>query len=157
MTTSARGTGRTDAGRRTALKAASSDDDDDEDSSQQQQQQELRSYRASLEKAYALDYDSMDLVRFDFTDDNGDDDFNLVSSVIEFGGRAAKGGDSATALASCAGDDCDYGSDDDEDDCPIPESFKRAASSLDVLAFLGIQRAQPLAVPPTARRQREWE
>lgn len=50
---------------------------------------------------------------------------------------------------SCGEDDC-------EDECLIPEEYKIAAQeeTVDVMAFLGIKRAEPLRTVPYAR---DWE
>lgn len=50
-------------------------------------------------------------------------------------------------LGDCCGDDCD-------EQCEIPEDYKRFADKdikVDVMAFLGIKRAEPLRV------QRDWD
>lgn len=48
------------------------------------------------------------------------------------------------------------GEDCEEDECPIPEEYKLAAkeSAVDVMAFLGIHRAEPLQVEPKIR---DWD
>jgi hypothetical protein len=51
-----------------------------------------------------------------------------------------------TDYDSCSGDDCD--------ECSIPEEFKYVESPVDVMAYLGIKRVEPIR---TAHQFRNWE
>lgn len=50
----------------------------------------------------------------------------------------------------CVGGFC---GDDESDQCDIPEEYKVAAPKVDVMAFLGIRRAEPLQVS----HMRDWD
>jgi hypothetical protein len=52
-------------------------------------------------------------------------------------------------LLSCGGDDCV--------DCSIPEEYRHVENPIDVLAYLGLRRAEPLQAPTFDTSIRDWE
>jgi hypothetical protein len=52
-------------------------------------------------------------------------------------------------ILSCGGDDCV--------DCFIPEEYRHIENPIDVLAYLGLRRAEPLQAPTFDIRITDWE
>lgn len=103
--------------------------------------EEVDSYPATLERTYTLHYkeegdlyDGEILRQRVFISEPCGMDESLFSALY--------GSDSDSS--SC-GEDCE--------ECPIPEEFRLPTGTIDVMAFLGIQRAEPIKV----ERLREWE
>eukprot|EP00545_Synedropsis_sp_CCMP1620_P014618 CAMPEP_0119012868 /NCGR_PEP_ID=MMETSP1176-20130426/7670_1 /TAXON_ID=265551 /ORGANISM="Synedropsis recta cf, Strain CCMP1620" /LENGTH=148 /DNA_ID=CAMNT_0006965903 /DNA_START=27 /DNA_END=473 /DNA_ORIENTATION=- len=113
--------------RSTQLRMASSDDDSSS----------IDSYRAQLERTY-LDEDGFDMRHFE------DSDF-VRKEVIDSITSHEKSHDfwTAEAMAAC-GDDCE--------ECLLPDDFKIIPDdSINVMAFLGIQRAEPI------QKRADWD
>lgn len=106
--------------------------------------EETRSFRATLESIYTLEYDD---------DHRFPDIESLRRQVFAQGTCESLYCDSDELLMAedthCVGEDC-------EDECLIPEEFKTlpGEATVDVMAFLGIRRAEPIRVN---RQAQEWE
>lgn len=96
------------------------DDDDDETTTSV--------VRQSLDRIY-----NIDVAAYAGLDDDGDDDDNTVSFDFD--------------VDNCVGDQCSL----DDEECEIPEEFKLLpnTNTVNVMDFLGIQRAEPLKAHQT--------
>ena len=137
------------------------------DQHEEEPSEELRGFRERLERSFAIfdGDDNLPLNAFIWKD--GDNDMGVSSSV-------ADGDDETLAIRAldrvydmdpstlseddyadyCEGDLCD------PDECQIPESFKLAPGKapMDVMAFLGIKRAEPIqAQQPRQQDKKEWQ
>ena len=128
----------------TILRASSSQDDHEKEA--------LATYRATLQKAYDLDYHKRSKSVHDI--ERVRNDYESIRPLIDINDRDA----SFQSLIEAEADDFDFSSCDGEDcdECVIPDDFKTMSgeSSIDVMSFLGIRRVEPLKV---MRLQGEWD
>jgi len=126
--------------------------------------QKRNNYRAVLERTFQLQYDEDDYLDFLVERVHQEDSTKAPqsythpsSSVLnmeEFSATEEPVFDETLSSdLRCSGDACD---EDEDGDCPIPDEFKILPSelSVDVMNFLGIQRAEPLLKD---RFVGEWE
>jgi len=74
--------------------------------------------------------------------------------LLEEGERVVLGDWTEWEESTCFDGSC---GDDDYDQCDIPEEYKIAAPKVDVMAFLGIRRAEPLQIQIKYTNMRDWE
>jgi len=93
---------------------------------------DIDSYRLRLENMFEGQEDILD-------NDWSSLDLAPIVSSLEITSDSYDGWLESTTSIPCRGEDCEQ--------CEIPDDLKQQALSVDVLEFLGIQRAQPLRTP----------
>jgi hypothetical protein len=79
-----------------------------------------------------------------------DDTRGNSAQPLEEGGRVVLGDRMEWEESTCIGEFC---WDEEFDQCDIPEEYKLAAPTVDVMSFLGIVRAEPLQI----KYARDWD
>ncbi|KAL9180961.1 hypothetical protein ACHAXT_009766 [Thalassiosira profunda] len=99
----------------------------------------ISNYLSRLEALYDRGSDS-------FVEDHTTEEAGKARRLLQEGDRVILGDWMEWDEGPCSGDSCG-----EEEQCDIPDSYKVDAPKVDVMAFLGIKRAEPL------HAQRDWD